>query len=260
MTAQALFLGTGASMGIPIIGCDCSVCSSSSLYNQRMRSSLLLSIGKKRYLIDVGPDFRMQALKHGIDRLDGVLLTHGHYDHVSGLDDLRIFYLRQKTPIPCALSKETLKEIEIRYHYILAFEGKKKDAAFIPFDFHLLEKKEGEILFAGLDLKYFSYFQRETKVTGFRCKDFAYVVDISDYDESIFESLRGVRVLVIDGMSWKETRAHLGIPEVIELVKKVGCKRAYLTHVAHETDHQWTSDKLPEGMLVAYDGLKLDLW
>jgi len=259
MTAQAVFLGTGASMGVPVIGCHCSVCASSSSFNRRMRSSLLLMVGNKRYLIDVGPDFRVQALRHHIDQLDGVLLTHSHYDHVAGLDDLRIFYLRQKKPLPFALSKETLKELQIRYHYII-HEKEKSGLFSMPFDFQVLEKEVGEMTFEGLDLKYFSYSQRGIKVTGLRFKDFAYVVDILDYDEAIFESLKGLTTLVIDGMSWERTDAHLGIFEVMELVKKVKCRQVYLTHVAHETDHQLTSEQLPQGIAMAYDGLKLRLW
>lgn len=259
MKAEALFLGSGSSMGIPVIGCPCDVCHSSSPFNRRLRPSLLLAIGKKRYVIDVGPDFRAQALQYGIDRLDGVLLTHSHYDHIAGLDELRIYYYREKKPVPCLVSPETLEEIKIRYHYIMP-PHERDEAHVTKFKFHVLENDQGETTFEGLKLRYFSYHQKGMKVTGIRIKDFAYVVDILEYSEDIFTALEGVETLVIDGMAWNRTLAHLGIDEVIELVKKVGCQKTYLTHVAHETDHEQTQSKLPEGMQMAYDGLKLELW
>ena len=251
MTGEALFLGTGASMGVPVIGCNCSVCISSSPFNKRLRPSILLLIEGRQYLVDVGPDFRFQALKYDITHLDGVILTHSHYDHIGGLDELRIYYYRNQKPVPCLASPETLEEIKVRYHYVLT-QGK--------FNFQLTERDQGEMVFEGLDLKYFSYFQKEMKVMGLRLKDFAYVVDILSYEEDIFAALEGVKTLVIDGLAWERTSAHLGICEVIEFAKKVGCERTYLTHVAHETDHEAMNEKLPQGMNMAYDGLKLKLW
>ncbi|MCB1074243.1 MAG: MBL fold metallo-hydrolase [Simkania sp.] len=259
MTAAALFLGTGASMGIPVIGCDCAVCNSSLPANKRLRPSLLLTIGDKRYVVDIGPDFRTQALQHQIDRLDGVIITHSHYDHIAGLDELRIYFFREKIPVPCLVSPETLEEIKIRYHYIMP--PSQEDVSHVmKFDFQVLEGHEGETTFEGLSLRYFSYFQKGMKVTGIRIKDFAYVVDILEYPESIYKQLEGVQTLVIDGMTWERTAAHLGIQEVIEFAKKIGCEKTYLTHVAHETDHDVMNAKLPNGMEMAYDGLKIRLW
>lgn len=258
MKAEALFLGTGASMGVPVIGCTCHVCQSESSFNNRMRPSLLLMIGKKRYLIDIGPDFRLQALRYQIDALDGVILTHSHYDHIGGLDELRIFYFREKKAMPCLVSRETFEELKVRYHYLLS-SSDLDPASFMQLNFQILESDEGVVEFEGVKLAYFSYFQKGTKVIGVRFQDFAYVVDILDYPQTIFKCLKGVDKLVIDGMKWERTSAHLGILDVIEFAKKVGSKTTYLTHVAHETDHESTSAKLPDGMELAYDGLKLDL-
>lgn len=259
MRDWALFLGTGASMGIPVIGCDCSVCQSPSPFNKRMRSSLLLSLSQKRFLIDVGPDFRLQALKHAIHHLDGLLLTHSHFDHIAGLDDLRILCFRSKRPIPCALSEETLREVKTRYHYLMPEEREERPSS-NQFDFHVFSGKEGSTTFEGVDLNYFSYSQKGIQVSGLRVKDFAYVIDILEYDPSIFKHLEGVRILVISGMTWKRTNAHIGIYEVIGFVEKVGCEQAYLTHMAHEVEHELANGKLPRGIQVAYDGLKLHLW
>ena len=115
---QFLFLGTSASAGIPVIGCKCAVCLSSSPQNRRLRPSGLLKIGNRSLLIDVGPDFREQALKYGIDSLDGLILTHTHYDHIAGIDELRVFYLRSGKKLPCLLSQESLKDLQKRYDYL----------------------------------------------------------------------------------------------------------------------------------------------
>lgn len=258
MTSKAIFLGTGSSMGIPVIGCECSVCRSSSHFNKRLRSSLFLVIEKKRYLIDVGPDFRLQALKHQIHSIDGVILTHSHFDHIGGLDELRIFYYREKKEVPCLVSSETLEEMKVRYHYIISPSSRDREYV-TKFKFQVLEQDRGEVMFEGLKLKYFSYFQKGMKVTGIRYRDFAYVVDILEYSKDFFIALEGVETLVIDGTAWKRTLAHLGIDEIIELTRKIGCKKTYLTHIAHEIDHERGEKKLPERMKMAYDGLKLEL-
>lgn len=243
-------------MGVPVIGCNCSVCLSSSPFNKRLRPSILLLIEGRQYLVDVGPDFRFQALKYQIMHLDGVILTHSHYDHIGGLDELRIYYYRNQKPVPCLVSPETFEEIEARYHYVVSQDKIRGE----KFNFQLTEGGQGEMTFEGLDLKYFSYFQKEMKVMGLRIKDFAYVVDILNYEEEIFAALEGVKTLVIDGLAWERTSAHLGICEVIEFAKKVGCETTYLTHIAHETDHEAMNEELPQGMNMAYDGLKLKLW
>ena len=258
MKGECLFLGTGGSMGIPVIGCHCEVCGSSSLLNRRLRPSALLSLQEKYYLIDVGPDFRMQALKYHIEKLDGLFLTHSHYDHIGGLDDLRIYYFRQKKAIPCLLSRETLEEIKIRYHYMMPPSIKDK-AHTTEFNFKILEKDRGEVFFENLQVQYFSYIQKGMKVTGFRFGNMAYVVDILDYSKEIFIALEGVETLVIDGMAWQETLAHLGIPQIIEIAQKIGAKKTYLTHVAHEVEHEQANKNLPEGVEMAYDGLKIGL-
>jgi phosphoribosyl 1,2-cyclic phosphate phosphodiesterase len=259
MKGEALFLGTGGSMGTPVIGCHCSVCKSSSPFNHRLRPSLLLTVENRRYLFDIGPDFRLQALKYGIEEINGVILTHSHYDHIGGLDELRIFYFRKQLPLPFLVSAETFEEIKLRYHYMMPSVQKQR-AYPVQFDFQVLQEDQGFFEFENLPLSYFSYEQKGMKVTGVRIKDFAYVVDILTYPTTIFQSLKGVKTLVIDGTAWERTAAHLGITEIIEFAKKVGCKRTYLTHIAHEIDHEKVQTELPDGVQLAYDGLKLKLW
>lgn len=249
---KLLFLGTGGSMGIPMIGCKCAVCTSSSSYNKRLRPSVLITKEKKRYLIDVGPDYRMQALKYGIDTLDGLLLTHTHYDHVGGFDELRIYPFVQQKPMPCLLSNKALEELKIRYHYLFSPSEEM-------FKFQILEKEHGTVNFEGLPITYISYDQLGMKVNGFRLETFAYVTDILRFSEEVFPPLRGIETLVMSGRRWERSNAHLSLTEAIEFAKKTGAKKTYFTHIAHEIDHRDTNQKLPEGFSLAYDGLELSL-
>ncbi|MBI5272455.1 MAG: MBL fold metallo-hydrolase [Chlamydiia bacterium] len=251
-----LFLGTGASAGVPIIGCKCPVCTSSSPRNKRLRPSGLLRLSGKTVLIDVGPDFRQQALRAGIERIDGLMLTHPHYDHIAGIDDLRIFYVRTHEPIPCLLSPQTLDELRIRYYYLFQppSEGRALSAQIA---FHALPRVEGEIRFLGLPLVYFSYVQSGTAITGYRIGDFAYVSDIKEYDPSIFSTLSGVRTLVLSALSEAQSRVHFSMDEAIQFAKKAHIDRTWLMHVSHASDHETLNRKLPKDIQLAYDGLEI---
>lgn len=244
-------------MGIPYIGCSCIVCTSSNTKNNRLRPSILIEQNGKRYLIDSGPDFRAQALKHQIDRIDGLLLTHTHYDHIAGLDELRIYTFVHKKPIPCLLSQESLEELKVRYHYFLP-SHEKDDVHEPKLEFQVLEGDQGETTFEGLDVAYCSYDQLGMKVNGFRFGTFAYITDILDYQEGIFQTLKGTETLVISGRRWEKSKAHISMEEGIEIGKKIGAKKTYFTHISHEIEQDETSAKLPDGFFLAYDGLEIN--
>lgn len=248
-----LFLGTGASMGIPVIGCTCRVCSSLASQNKRLRPSGLIEARGKRFLIDVGPDFREQALKFGITHLDGLLLTHVHFDHIAGIDDLRAFYFIHKTKIPCLLSKETLEDLKIRYHYLFRPMAEHTTMS-AQIEFEPLETDFGEVDFQGIRIKYMSYFQGKTKVTGFRLGDFAYVSDIRTYTDELIDSLKGVNTLVVSALRERLSPVHFSVNEAVEFAQKIGAKKTYFTHIAHELDHVETNKKLPPGIELGYDG------
>jgi len=252
-----LFLGTGASAGIPVIGCKCSVCTSLSLCNQRLRPSGLLRINGCNLLIDVGPDFRQQALKYRIDHLDGLLLTHTHYDHIAGVDELRIYYLNSKQPLPCLLSEESLHELKGRYNYLFKPVGHVPTLS-AQLEFHLLEEDAGEIEFLQLKIGYMSYFQGGTKVNGFRLGDFAYVSDIREYDPSVFLALRGVRKLVLSALRSEPSPLHLSLDEAVAFAEKVGAEETRLTHLSHAVDHDITNRKLTPKIQLGFDGLEME--
>lgn len=244
-------------MGVPIIGCDCKVCTSSAPKNKRTRPSALLKFGDKNYLIDVGPDFHAQALKHKINHLDGVMITHTHYDHIAGLDELRIYHFRQDKPIPCLLSKETLKELKVRYHYF--FSPGEDEMHSAKLKFQILPDDNGEVTFEDLSLKYISYTQAGMKVNGYRFNDLSYVTDIQEYSEEIFNILKGTTTLIVSALRWTKSPVHFSLDEAIDFANKVGAKQTYFTHIAHDIDHEETSKKLPPNMALSYDGLEIEI-
>jgi phosphoribosyl 1,2-cyclic phosphate phosphodiesterase len=258
MKAKLLFLGTGASTGVPMIGCSCSVCRSSFKKNKRLRPSLLLTAGCKKILIDVAPDFREMALKYKIHRLDGLLLTHVHYDHIGGLDELRVFYLTSQRPLPCLLSQSSYEEVKERYAYL--FKKKEhKTSLSVELEFHILKKAFGKTIFQQIPIGYFSFHQRKVEVTGFRFQDAAYVTDISDYSETeMLKALRGVKILILSALREDFSPVHFNFKKALAFIEKVKPEKAFLTHLAHEVDHKKASKKLPPGVELAYDGLEIE--
>lgn len=257
MKGTFLFLGTGSSSGVPMIGCQCEVCSSSNPKNKRLRSSGLVTLQNQQLLIDSGPDFRQQALIHQIDRLDGLLLTHSHYDHIAGLDELRIFYVRTRKPLPVLLSKATFQDIQKRYYYLFR-EKEEGGSLTAQLDFHLLEKERGEVQFCGLSIGHMQFEQAGMPVTGYRFGSFAYISDIKHYPETLFEDLTGLEILVVSALRKEISPLHFNIEQGIEFAQKIGAKQTYFIHMGHEIEYQETSAQLPAGIQLAYDGLKVE--
>lgn len=241
-----------------MIACECEVCKSVSAFNKRLRSAGLICIGDKNYLIDVGPDFRTQALKFNIKHLTAVLLTHAHADHIAGLDDLRAFYFLEKKKVPCVLSQETFDEVKLRYHYMLQplVAGKSLSA---QIDFQILPKDFGDFELKDVHFEYFSYFQLDIKVTGFRIGNFAYVSDIRKYTEQIFQSLKGIDILVLSALRAAPSPMHFSIDEAIAFSRRTSAKMTYLTHIAHDLEYETTNALLPPDVRMSYDGLEIPI-
>jgi len=257
MRGKFLFLGTGASTGVPVIGCKCAVCSSSNPRNVRLRPSGLLEVGGMKILIDAGPDYRQQALRAKIDRLDGLLLTHTHFDHIAGIDELRTYYIYQKAPLPCLLSEESLAELKARYYYLFEPAGSGSSLP-AQLDLKAAGGESGDVDFLGVKVGYFKYTQGSMKVTGYRIGEFAYVSDIRGYDEAIFGWLAGVKVLVLSAIREEASRTMFSVGEAVLFAKEAGAERTYLTHMNHEIDYDRVSRKLPSGVELAYDGLGVE--
>jgi phosphoribosyl 1,2-cyclic phosphate phosphodiesterase len=258
MKGKFLFLGTGGSAGVPMIGCACDVCRSSLSYDKRLRSAGLIQVGDKKILIDVGPDFRAQALNNNLQHLSAALLTHAHADHIAGIDDLRAYYFMEKKKLPCILSRETFDEVKLRYHYLLqpVSLGKPLSA---QIDFQILENDFGDFELEGLRFKYFSYFQQGMKVTGFRIGNFAYVTDIRDYSEQVIQALMGVDILVLSAIGHAPRKMHFSIEEAIAFSRRAGAKKTWLTHISHDLGHARTEALLPPDVRMSYDGLEIPI-
>lgn len=238
-------------MGVPAIACHCPVCTSPSPFNKRLRPSGLLKIGSKRFLIDAGPDFREQALRYGIDHLDGILITHTHFDHIAGFDDLRVFYFLHKKSAHCLLSSDSFEEIKIRFHYL--FDDSKCRWA----KFDVLKEDFGTVAFEGVTFDIVSYFQAGMKVTGFRVDRLAYISDIRKYDEKVIEALQGVEILILSALRLVPTEVHFSLDEAVAFARRVGAKKTFFTHIAHELDYEETNRLLPEDIRLSHDGLEI---
>lgn len=251
-----LLLGTGSSAGTPIIGCSCAVCTSQDPKNKRLRASALLQANGKSVLIDAGPDLRQQALRYPIKRVDGLILTHSHYDHVGGLEELRAFNFMQGGAIPCLLSHETFKAVKKLFYYL--FEPRYGQQNYTSqFDFQPLRGDRGALEFCTLSLRYFSYLHSGMRVLGIRFGDLAYITDIKEYPETIFEDLAGVSTLVLSALRFTKSDIQFSIDEAVDFAIKSGAKRTYLIHMAHDIEYHHIQTLLPESIKPAYDGLTL---
>lgn len=254
---QLVFLGTGGSTGIPLIGCTCAVCTSSHPANRRLRPSIAVHMGGKTLVVDTGPDFREQALRASLTHVDGVLFTHTHYDHIAGIDELRAYNFLMQKAMPVLLSAASYEDIRQRYGYFFVPRNAQGNVA-ASFDFHLLERHAGETVFLGCPIRYVTFRHGTMQVTGFRFGSLAYISDIKDYGVEIFESLAGVETLVISAPKFEKSVLHLSIDEAIAFSKKLGSTKTWLTHISHEVDHEAATTCLPVGVALAYDGLSID--
>jgi phosphoribosyl 1,2-cyclic phosphate phosphodiesterase len=254
---RLLFLGTGGSMGVPLIGCQCEVCTSLDSHNQRLRPSVLIKTDLQTIIVDSGPDFRAQALRANILNIDSAIFTHAHHDHTAGIDDLRIFTLRNECKMPCLLSQDTLRDLKRRFYYI--FEevvGKPKFTTNLAIT--LFPEVEGQVAFAGLNIRTFIYKQCGMNVNGLRFGNLAFITDLKEYDEEIFNFLKGVKILVLSALRFTPSFFHLTVDEAIDFAAKVGAEKVWLTHIGHELDHEKTNAYLPEHIRLSYDGLEIE--
>ncbi len=248
------FLGTGTSTGVPTPGCHCRVCRSTDPRDKRTRPSLMLEFDGRVVVIDTAPDFRAQALREGIERLDAVVFTHGHADHVLGLDDVRGYYFRQREPIPIYADPRCMETLRHIFTYI--FDGSYPHGGIPKLAPHIID---GPLTLWGQHLIPAPVFHGDLPILGFRFGKAAYVTDFSSIPESTIPLLKDLDVLILDALRHKPHPTHSTIEQSLALVERLRAHKAFFTHIAHELGHEETNAALPPHVRLAHDGLKLDL-
>jgi phosphoribosyl 1,2-cyclic phosphate phosphodiesterase len=262
MQARLTFLGSGTSMGVPTLGCGCAVCTSADPHDKRLRPSVAIqwsgAEGRGRtVVIDTGPDFRQQALRHGITHVDAVFYTHDHADHIFGMDDLRplsFAAFRAGGPIPLYADAGTSSTLERIYHYTLAPGATYANRARV--ELHPLTDR---IRIHEIEFIRILVVHGEQHISGFRFGDAAYLTDVSFIPESSFELLTGLENLVLPALRHTPHPSHANVEQAVAWAKRIGARHTWFTHISHDLGHEETNTMLPAGVALAYDGLEIEV-
>ncbi|MEO6850685.1 MAG: MBL fold metallo-hydrolase [Mucilaginibacter sp.] len=249
------FLGTGTSQGVPVIACDCEVCTSSDPRDKRLRSSIMIEADSKVIVIDSGPDFRYQMLRAKVKHLDAIVFTHEHKDHIAGLDDIRAFNYRQETAIDVYATERVQNALKREFAYVFAEikypgipEVNLKTIDLNPFSI-------GNLKFIPIEVMHY-----KLPVLGFRIGDFTYVTDAKTISEHEKQKIKGTKVLVINALQIEKHISHFTFVEAIAFAKEIGAERTYFTHISHRLGrHEAILKLLPKNIMLAYDGLVLEV-
>ena len=251
---KVIILGCATSTGVPIIGCDCPVCTSENLKNKRTRCSVFIQTGGKNILIDTSPDLRLQAFAHNITKIDVVLYTHSHADHTHGIDELRTYNFINKMKIECYGSPQTVSNIKENFKYI--FDGSysaggkpKLELTAVTEDFDI-----NSIRIIPIEINHADWL-----IFGYRIGKMEYLTDCSGIPDVSLEKLKGLDLLIIDALRYKPHPAHLSVDQAVEVINRIGPRLAVFTHMGHEIEYNSLLQQLPEGVMPGYDGMYFEL-
>jgi phosphoribosyl 1,2-cyclic phosphate phosphodiesterase len=256
MKATLTVLGSGTSMGVPTIGCDCSVCTSADPHDRRTRPSIMVQWDGHTVLIDTTPDFREQAIREHIRKIDAVLYTHGHADHILGLDDVRPLSFSRITgggKIPLYASEPTTRVLSSVFRYI--FEGDYKYGGLAQVE---LQPIDGPVHLFGATFTPLAVHHGDVPIEGYRFGSAAYLTDFSEVPEETLQQLRGLDILFLDALRHQPHPTHSTVKNSLQLVERLQPKRAFFTHISHDLPHQETNATLPPNVQLSHDGLKLE--
>jgi phosphoribosyl 1,2-cyclic phosphate phosphodiesterase len=249
------FLGTGTSQGVPVIACDCEVCTSTDTHDNRLRSSIMIETDDKTVVIDSGPDFRYQMLREKVTKLDAIVFTHEHKDHVAGMDDIRAFNYRQNNAVDIYATERVQEALKREFAYIFA---EFKYPGIPQINMHTIDLTPFDI--GTLHLTPVEVMHYKLSVLGFRMGDFTYITDAKTVSQSEIEKIKGTKTLVINALQTESHISHFTLDEAIEFAQLIGAEKTYLTHISHRLGlHKEMSADLPAGIEFAYDGLKLNI-
>ena len=249
------FLGTGTSGGVPMIACNCAICTSENEKDKRLRSSILVESERTSLVVDTTPDFRTQMLREKVKKLDAVIFTHPHKDHIAGLDDIKAFNFFQKKAVEVYANKLTEEALRRDYYYIFA-ENKYPGIPHITL--HTITDKP--FMIGDIPVVPVLVFHLNMPVLAFRFGSFTYITDANRIEEEEKEKIKGSKVLVVNALRKTEHISHFNLQEAIELVKELDIPKAYFTHISHQLGlHSDIEDELPAHMHLAYDGLQLSI-
>ncbi|MEM6364558.1 MAG: MBL fold metallo-hydrolase [Planctomycetota bacterium] len=255
---DVIFLGTGTSVGVPAIGCDCDVCQSDDPRNNRTRCSILVELPGGNLLVDTPPDLRTQLLREKVPIVHAVLYTHEHADHLFGLDDVRLFPFRLGHPVPLFCETHVEERIRKSYDYAFTKRAATHPGATPQLTFETITKEPFEIWgtpIVPIPLKHGPYFD----VLGFRIGNFAYCTDTNEIPEASMQLLAGLDTLVIDALRYRPHPTHYCVDEAIEMIDRLQPRQAFLTHLSHDVEHAAGEAALPDHIHLAHDGLRLPL-
>lgn len=251
---EAIILGSGTSQGVPVIGCDCEVCSSAFSEDKRLRSSLLIKTGNTNIVIDAGPDFRQQMLRENIKSLDAIILTHEHRDHISGLDDVRAFNYISGNPMPIFAERRVSDALIREFDYSFSESGYPG----MP-KFELRETNESIFNFNGIDIIPIRVMHAKLPILGFRIGNLAYITDANLISDNQLLKIKGCKHLIINALRHTPHTSHFSLNETLEVIKRTDAEFVYLTHISHQMGlHHTVNTGLPDNIKLAFDGQKIE--
>jgi phosphoribosyl 1,2-cyclic phosphate phosphodiesterase len=266
LSLKVTVLGSGTSHGVPAVGCDCAVCRSTDPKDTRTRPSILLELDDNHphapfaeavqsILVDASTDLRAQALARNVRRVDAVLFTHSHADHVLGLDEMRRYNAMQRSSVPCFADAQTLADVRRMFQYI--FDPPRQRGGGIPQ--LTLFRIGGPFTLGGVDIVPVPLFHGELPILGFRIGEFAYLTDCNRIPDASWPLLEGARVVILDALRDRPHSTHFSVAEALDVIARLKPERAYFTHICHDLPHAATNARLPRGVELAYDGLVLNV-